>query len=145
TGSQCGWLQSCTIPHGNDTIHARDGESDSIDCGVGTDTAIVDASDVVANCETVDKGGSTGPHGPHGPHGPGCAGQCGKPAEPVAACKPVKVRGLTLKAAKQRLAKNGCATVAVKRVKSRKVKRGRAIAAKVSGGKVTLTVSRGRR
>ena len=54
TGSQCGWLQSCTVPHGNDVVHARDGEADTIDCGVGTDKAIVDRIDTVSECEEVD-------------------------------------------------------------------------------------------
>ena len=61
TGSQCGILQSCTIPHGDDVVHARDGEADTIDCGVGTDRAIVDAIDTVTNCETVERAGTTGP------------------------------------------------------------------------------------
>ena len=39
---------------GNDTITARDGFADRIDCGPGTDTAIVDTLDQVSpNCETV--------------------------------------------------------------------------------------------
>ena len=37
----------------NDTILARDGAVDDIDCGPGTDTAIVDSSDKVVACETV--------------------------------------------------------------------------------------------
>ncbi len=56
TSSHCSWY-SCQIPWGNDTIHARDGEVDNIDCGIGTDTAIVDAKDIVANCESVDGSG----------------------------------------------------------------------------------------
>ena len=44
-------------------INARDGEVDNVDCGVGTDQAIVDAIDVVANCETVDGAGSGPNHG----------------------------------------------------------------------------------
>jgi Ca2+-binding RTX toxin-like protein len=61
TSSHCSWY-SCKIPWGNDTVQARDGEVDNIDCGIGTDTAIVDANDVVANCETVDgAGASPGP------------------------------------------------------------------------------------
>jgi hypothetical protein len=70
TSGNCGGNgQSCTIPFGNDTIDARDGEPDQVDCGPGQDTATVDAVDTVAsNCETVDaKGGSGGPGG--GPHG----------------------------------------------------------------------------
>lgn len=39
---------------GNDTIRARDGVRDRVDCGAGTDTAVVDRSDTVArNCERV--------------------------------------------------------------------------------------------
>jgi len=38
---------------GGDTISARDGVADAIDCGVGDDTAAVDALDTVAGCETV--------------------------------------------------------------------------------------------
>ncbi len=53
----CNFL-ACRIAFGNDTIDARDGEQDSIDCGVGDDRATVDAMDVVANCEHVDSGGA---------------------------------------------------------------------------------------
>lgn len=63
TGSQCGVFQSCTIPHGDDVITARDGEVDTIDCGVGNDKAIVDAVDVVSNCETVVRDGNAGGNG----------------------------------------------------------------------------------
>ena len=48
----------CSIQSGSDTIEARDGERDVIDCGVGNDTVRVDAGDVVSNCETVETGGS---------------------------------------------------------------------------------------
>ena len=41
---------------GNDKLMARDGEKDTIECGPGTDTAIVDTTDVVdATCEDVQK------------------------------------------------------------------------------------------
>ena len=53
TGSYCG-IFTCTVPFGNDTVNARDGEADTIDCGVGADRAVVDAIDTHANCETVD-------------------------------------------------------------------------------------------
>jgi RTX calcium-binding nonapeptide repeat (4 copies) len=56
TGTQCGVLQSCTIPHGDDTINARDGEADTVDCGVGNDTVVADAVDSLSNCETADVG-----------------------------------------------------------------------------------------
>ena len=60
TSSHCSWY-SCKIPFGNDTIQARDGEADNIDCGIGTDTAVVDKIDVIANCETVEGADSNGP------------------------------------------------------------------------------------
>ena len=56
TGSFCG-IFSCTVPFGNDTVNARDGEVDSIDCGIGADRAVVDAIDTHANCETVEVAG----------------------------------------------------------------------------------------
>ncbi|HEV2812063.1 MAG TPA: hypothetical protein VGW10_02325 [Solirubrobacteraceae bacterium] len=141
TGSQCGWLQSCTVPHGNDTVNARDGEADSIDCGVGTDTAIVDAIDTHANCETVDTGAKTHDKVDDKVDD----GRLHDDVIPAATCRVPKVRGLTLKAAKQRLARGNCTQVKVKRAKSRKVKRGRAITAVQRDGRVVLTISRGRR
>jgi hypothetical protein len=79
TAAQCGGGgQSCTLPFGNDTIEARDGEVDQVDCGVGTDKAVVDAVDVVAdNCETVDRPGAAGPKAT-----PAAGGAAGKPAAP---------------------------------------------------------------
>jgi Ca2+-binding RTX toxin-like protein len=44
---------------GSDTIYAADGERDIVDCGNGNDRAIVDAVDVVKNCESVQVGSST--------------------------------------------------------------------------------------
>jgi hypothetical protein len=38
---------------GDDEVYARDGAADVIDCGAGTDRAIVDAADTVVGCETV--------------------------------------------------------------------------------------------
>lgn len=68
TTATCGWYSyTCKIPFGNDTVYARDGEADQIDCGVGTDVAYVDAIDTVANCETVHGAGSDG--GGPGPGG----------------------------------------------------------------------------
>jgi Ca2+-binding RTX toxin-like protein len=68
TTGQCGGGgQSCTYPFGNDTIQARDGEVDQVDCGAGTDRAVVDASDVVdADCETVERAGGTAGSGSGG-------------------------------------------------------------------------------
>ncbi len=38
---------------GNDTLRARDGHAESVDCGPGADTAFVDMIDTVRACETV--------------------------------------------------------------------------------------------
>jgi hypothetical protein len=58
TSSQCGLWESCALPVGNDVIDARDGEADTVDCGVGADRALVDAVDTVAaSCEEVVRGG----------------------------------------------------------------------------------------
>jgi hypothetical protein len=38
---------------GDDTINARDGAADTIDCGLGNDTAIADVADATIGCETV--------------------------------------------------------------------------------------------
>jgi RTX calcium-binding nonapeptide repeat (4 copies) len=65
SGSYCG-IFSCQFPFGNDTVHAADGEADQIECGVGNDTANVDARDVVNGCEVVnriDVGPGPGPGG----------------------------------------------------------------------------------
>jgi len=68
-GGDCGPLW-CKDPYGNDVVNARDGEVDSIDCGVGTDKVIADADDVVnANCETVERAGGPVPRGGDQPRG----------------------------------------------------------------------------
>jgi Ca2+-binding RTX toxin-like protein len=56
-GQTCNVL-TCSTYIGNDVIDARDGERDSLDCGLGADTAIVDAVDVHTNCETVQVAGA---------------------------------------------------------------------------------------
>ena len=61
-GQVCNAL-TCSIHSGNDTIDARDGEADSIDCGLGTDRLRADAADVHANCEEVDAGPGEPPKG----------------------------------------------------------------------------------
>jgi Ca2+-binding RTX toxin-like protein len=54
--SDCGILQSCSLPQGNDVIDARDGERDTISCGVGRDTVTADRKDVVSgDCERVKR------------------------------------------------------------------------------------------
>jgi Ca2+-binding RTX toxin-like protein len=135
-GGDCGPVW-CKLPFGNDTIDARDGERDSVTCGVGADSVKADPIDVVAgDCETVDRAAA----GPGVPEGKRKAGR---------ACVVPKVRGLKVKAAKRRLAKAGC-KAKVRYAKSRKVRRGRVVKAGArpgkrlgKGTKVTLTVSRG--
>jgi Ca2+-binding RTX toxin-like protein len=131
---ECG-IYYCKLPSGNDTIDARDGERDSVTCGVGTDTVKADAVDTVApDCETVNGGSGPGPT-----------------AGPGGACVVPKLRSLTVKKAKARLHKAGC-KAKVRRAASRRVKRGRVIRQSAragkqltAGAKVTVTISRGRR
>jgi hypothetical protein len=77
-GAYCGYY-TCSVPFGNDTIYARDGEVDQIECGVGEDTVVADAADVVSeSCEKVDRGagagGSGGGAGAGGGAGSGAGG-----------------------------------------------------------------------
>lgn len=66
---ECSYIY-CKPPSGNDTIDARDGEADTVDCGVGpADVANVDAIDNVQGCETVNRGGSNDNGGDN--NGPG--------------------------------------------------------------------------
>ena len=56
-GGECG-IVYCKLPYGNDTIEARDGAADQVDCGVGADVVNADPGDTVApDCETVNRGG----------------------------------------------------------------------------------------
>jgi Ca2+-binding RTX toxin-like protein len=48
-----------------DTLLARDGEKDAVDCGGGADSAIVDQLDVVSDCASVDRA-NVAPPGPGG-------------------------------------------------------------------------------
>ncbi|MBO9534715.1 MAG: hypothetical protein J7513_17205 [Solirubrobacteraceae bacterium] len=158
-GSYCNEY-SCTLPFGNDTIDARDGEADTIDCGVGTDTVYADSVDVVApNCEAVTLGAAPG----GGTPGPGTGGpQAGANAGSAITAKTTKLRTALAKGLKLQLAglpkgktkvrakrgrtlvasgtakvsAGGTATVRVRFTKAAR----RALAAKK---KVTLTVSAG--
>ena len=62
-----GNVLTCSTYIGNDVIDARDGERDSLDCGLGADTALVDAADVHTNCETVQVAGAATPATPGQP------------------------------------------------------------------------------
>jgi hypothetical protein len=53
------------IASGNDQIRARDGNAEQINCGIGSDSAVVDTADVVdPSCEAVDRAAAPGPNGP---------------------------------------------------------------------------------
>jgi Ca2+-binding RTX toxin-like protein len=122
TSERCSYLDDhCSVvPFGNDTIYARDGEPDMIDCGVGVDRAVVDAVDTVANCEKVDG--------------------------PASTCRvPKGLKGLTLAQARTRLRQAHCADVHVRKVRSSTVPAGRVVKVTSRGGVVTVVVSRGRR
>ncbi len=129
-GGDCGPLW-CTLPYGNDTIDARDGEVDSVSCGAGEDRVTADPNDVVASdCETVVRAA------------PAKGGR--------RACVVPQLRGLKLRAAKAGLRKGGC-RAKVRFVRSRKVPRGKVVRASAKprkhlkrGAFVTLTVSKGR-
>jgi PASTA domain/RTX calcium-binding nonapeptide repeat (4 copies) len=131
---ECG-IWYCKLPSGNDTIDARDGERDSVTCGVGADSVKADPADTVApDCETVARG--VGPESKLD-----AAGRCTVP----------RLRGLKEKQAKAKLKKAGCKSKVRRAVNSR-VRRGRVIKQSAKAGKrlkpgatVTLTISRGRR
>jgi hypothetical protein len=58
-----------TLYPGNDRIEARDGVAESINCGIGADTAIIDATDTVpadggSICEVVDRAAASAPPTP---------------------------------------------------------------------------------
>jgi hypothetical protein len=60
-------FESCTVPFGNDTIDARDGEADNVDCGPGEDKVLADAADTVSGCETIERPGAAAPAPGAGP------------------------------------------------------------------------------
>jgi Ca2+-binding RTX toxin-like protein len=150
TSQRCSYLSNCVVvPYGNDTIFARDGEQDVIDCGVGNDKAIVDAIDIVSNCESVDgqaAGSGSGGSGGATPGNGGAGGGGQKPTTTAASCKiPKKLKGLTLASAKKKLRAAHCTTIKTRKVKSRSVRKGRVVGASRKGRTVTVSISRGRR
>ncbi|HST41157.1 MAG TPA: calcium-binding protein [Conexibacter sp.] len=144
--NSCNFLV-CRVGTGNDTVHIRDGEPDSVVCGTGTDTVIADAIDTVApDCENVDKPAVVPPPKPPTPNPP-------KPKpKPTKRCVVPKIKaGSTYAAAKKALTKKGC-KAASKKVRSAKVKKGRVVKLSQKAGRklaykktITVYVSRGRR
>lgn len=146
---------------GNDRIDARDGNPESLNCGPGADTAIVDAADVVPQdpgslCEVVDRGAVTAP-----PPGP-----TPKPAVKAATVRSTKLRAsrtrksvpvalacpkgaptckgkLTLKASKTTVASASYAIAAGKRktVSLKTTVKGRSLLRRHRSVKVKLTVA----
>ncbi|MEN0013901.1 MAG: hypothetical protein AAGC46_11085 [Solirubrobacteraceae bacterium] len=70
---------------GSDTIYARDGEGDQVDCGGGADLAQIDALDTVSACATVDRPVVTNNGGGGGTNPGGGGGGGGTPVVPVPA------------------------------------------------------------
>jgi len=140
TASHCTYY-SCKIPYGNDVIDARDGEADNVDCGIGQDKAIVDAVDVVTNCETVEGAGSNG--GPAGPAGPGLKATITIPAAKLAA---VAAKGLKVKvscaAACSATGSLTADAATARKLGTRKVASGSVKAAKAGTATVTLKVAK---
>lgn len=144
---------------GNDTIDVRDGEVDSVTCGVGTDRVIADADDVIAaDCETVERAAATG--GPETKTGGPQAGGVKLSVKKVKLAKALKsgftvtVKGvtgkvkLTAKQGKKTVAsgtakanKNGTATVKLTFSKAAKkaLKRKRTVTLKISGAGASVT------
>jgi hypothetical protein len=123
---------SCTFgcSLGVDEFRADDGVRESIDCsGVAGSKAIVDALDTVANCTTVTRSLTGGNRGGANPS-----------ITPVVTCRPPKLRGKTLAAAKTALKKAHCKLGKV--TKPKKVKRGAQLIVKKQSGRgpVKLTL-----
>jgi Ca2+-binding RTX toxin-like protein len=113
TSDTCG-IYYCKVAYGNDTIDARDGEIDSVDCGEGQDHVTADAADVVApDCEQVDRGSAPSGGGGGAPGGGGTTGgptKAGKLALVVKATTLRRVLSAGLKVRVQGLA-DGAFTV----------------------------------
>ena len=116
------------IASGNDTIRARDGLAEQINCGIGSDKATVDASDVVdPSCEEVDRGS-----------GPCCVPPL-KPGDPKVlgklSIKKIAAKGLTI----QIPCPAACTVTATLRVNKRTARKLRLGRSRVlARGRVTL-------
>jgi Ca2+-binding RTX toxin-like protein len=165
----------CDLPGGalgDDTIDVRDGEVDTVACGIGNDKVVADASDsIAADCEQVDKSGS----GPDGSAGAlkvratrtslkqlakrglaisvDCPAACRLTAKLTvskAAARKLKLKGRTLATAKKSLSSAGTAKLRVKpsRKLAKRIRRQKALAITVAvsgggkSGRTKLTVKR---
>ena len=151
SSTYCSYIQ-CRLPQGNDTVHARDGEADQIDCGVGNDTAYVDPVDTVASsCETV-KGGAAGQEPDPGPGGSGLTGKARRTSLKQALKRgfvldvgaPAAGRVTVVGRAGKRVVATGKATARAAgtvAVKVRFTKRGKRVLKRARKAKLTLTVT----
>jgi Ca2+-binding RTX toxin-like protein len=150
TSSSCkpDFPESC-VRYGNDTVDARDGEADQVDCGAGTDRVLADAADVVSpTCETVERGGAGAP-GAGTPGGPGAApgGPVTQPGAVAPGARmtvaPAKLRAALARGLVVRLAglRAGRTTVTA-RLGRRVVARGIARITAAGTGRATLTFTR---
>jgi len=126
TAARCTYY-SCKISYGNDVINARDGEADNIDCGIGQDKAVVDAIDVVANCETVEGAGSNG-------------GRSGSLKVTIGSAKlaAVAAKGLKLKVA----CSAACSATGSMKLGAKKIGAGKGKAAKAGTATVTIKIAK---
>jgi len=126
TAARCTYY-SCKISYGNDVINARDGEADNIDCGIGQDKAVVDAIDVVANCETVEGAGSNG-------------GRSGSLKVTIGSAKlaAVAAKGLKLKVA----CSAACSATGTMKLGAKKIGAGKGKAAKAGTATVTIKIAK---
>jgi hypothetical protein len=151
TGSDQIWGED-----GSDQITSRDEVADVVQCGAETDFVVADALDETLDCETVDRG--TPPTTPQPVPTPTPPPVVPPPPTPPprpqvpAKCVVPSVRGKTVLAAKAALRKRRCSAGAISRTYSAKVRRGIVVAQRpragtrlAVGGRVRLTVSRGRR
>jgi Ca2+-binding RTX toxin-like protein len=153
-GQTCN-VMTCSVYSGNDVIDARDGERDSVDCGLGTDIALVDAVDVTSNCEDVrqpatggggtPQGGTTQGGTTQGGTTSGGTTQGGTTSGGKARCVvPKKVAKQTKAGVAKKLKKAGC-RVKYKTIRSKKVSKGRVVKVSRKGATATVYVSKGRR
>jgi Ca2+-binding RTX toxin-like protein len=141
---------------GNDSVRARDGASDLVRCGGGTDSALLDATDDVGECESTDVLTTTGPQGPTGetgstgaagPAGPGGAAGPAGPAgrDAVVTCVPGKAKGGKVKVTCSVKVTSASAVRAVFRRGGRAVasRRGRVVSVRLARGRYRLVVRYG--
>jgi Ca2+-binding RTX toxin-like protein len=139
------YVENCIL-YGNDTIYARDGERDEVDCGPGQDRVVADAIDVLTNCEMVELPAGGGPVQDGAGGGKADGGGKASTATKIGCKKLPKLKNLTTTQAKARLKKAKCkGRVVVKKAKSKTVKKGRVVKATAKGRTITLVLSRGRR